>query len=204
MSNKHIMKLKKDASWETAQRKDQPFIMRESRKFCQMGCNFDDNGFVFCVLFCFLLFFSCWGERWSKYHHRRAIIGPMAFRWRADDGPNLVLWFFRGSGPVLVRHPIFCYFLGGVRTPCPPLDPPMYMQGSIVCNTPFPHRPRIARIATNWFLLIRGGGDSWGFIIFVSPIVMFYESVPIQIRCRYEYSGESAQFGWNRARIHYD
>ena len=39
---------------------------------------------------------------------------------------------------------------------------------------------------------------------FFSPIVMFYESVSIQIRCLYEYSGESAQFGWNRARIHFD
>ena len=28
---------------------------------------------------------------------------------------------------------------------------------------------------------------------FFSPIVMFFESVPIQIRCRSEYSGESAQ-----------
>ena len=70
---------------------------------------------------------------------------------------------------------------------------------------PIPHRPRIARIAKNWFLLIRGGGgDSWGFIIFLSPIVMLFESVPIQIRCRYEYSVESAKFGWNRAWIHYD
>ena len=41
-------------------------------------------------------------------------------------------------------------------------------------------------------------------LIFISPIVMFYESVPIQIRFRYEYSGELAQFGWNLARIHYD
>ena len=32
------------------------------------------------------------------------------------------------------------------------------------CYTPIPHRPRIARIATNWFLLIRG--DSCGFLIF--------------------------------------
>ena len=42
------------------------------------------------------------------------------------------------------------------------------------------------------------------FHYFFSPIVMFYESVPIQIRFCYEYSGESAQFGWNCARIHYD
>ena len=38
--------------------------------------------------------------------------GPsMAFRWRADGGPTLnaglvALWFFRGSGPVLLRNPI--------------------------------------------------------------------------------------------------
>ena len=53
-----------------------------------------------------------------------------------------------------------------------------------------------------------GGGGGGGIrevsLNKISPIVMFYESVPIQIRCRYEYSGESAQFGWNRARIHYD
>ena len=31
--------------------------------------------------------------------------------------------------------------------------------------------------------------------LFFSPIVMSYESFPIQIRCHYEYSGKSAQFG---------
>ena len=42
------------------------------------------------------------------------------------------------------------------------------------------------------------------FHYFFSPIVMSYESFPIQIGCRYEYSEESAQFGLNRTRIHYD
>ena len=42
----------------------------------------------------------------------------MVFGWRADDGPTLnagfvALWFFRGSGPVLLRNPIFCDFSGG-------------------------------------------------------------------------------------------
>ena len=42
----------------------------------------------------------------------------MAFRWRADDGPTLnaglvALWFYRGSGPVLLRNPIFIFFQGG-------------------------------------------------------------------------------------------
>ena len=44
----------------------------------------------------------------------------------------MLAWFFRGSGPVLLKIPIFCDFSGGggggggVRTPCPPpLDPPM-------------------------------------------------------------------------------
>ena len=40
------------------------------------------------------------------------------FRWRADVGPTLnvglvALWFFRGSGPVLLRNPIFLWFSGG-------------------------------------------------------------------------------------------
>ena len=49
----------------------------------------------------------------------------MAFLWRADDGPALnaglvALRFFRGSGPVLLRYPIFSDLSGGgVRTPCP-------------------------------------------------------------------------------------
>ena len=68
--------------------------------------------------------------------------------------------------------------------------------------TPIPHRPRLARIAMNLFFSLFGGIREVSF--FSSPIVMLYESVPIQIRCRYEYSGESAQFGWNRARIHHD
>ena len=35
-------------------------------------------------------------------------------------------------------------------------------------------------------------------------IVLFYEPVSIQVQFRYEYSGELAPFGWNRARIQYD
>ena len=72
-----------------------------------------------------------------------------------------------------------------------------------VWNIPLFHTghesPELPRID---FLLIRG--DSWGFIKKISPIVMVYESVPIQIGFRHEYSGESAQFGWNRTRIHYE
>ena len=56
--------------------------------------------------------------RGTKYYDKWAIIGlpakchQMAFRWRADDGPTLnaglvALGFFRGSGPVLLRNPIF-------------------------------------------------------------------------------------------------
>ena len=71
---------------------------------------------------------------------------------------------------------------------------------SISSYTPIPHRPRISRIATNWFFFLFGGFVRCHY--FFSPIVMFYESVTIQIRCRYEYSGESAQFGCNRANMH--
>ena len=38
--------------------------------------------------------------------------------WRADD--DLVACHFRGSGPVLLRNPIFCD-ISGVPTPCLPL-----------------------------------------------------------------------------------
>ena len=83
--------------------------MRGSRKFCQRGSNFD--GFFFGYRFLVN------EGRGPKYHLKRAIIGPpakrhlMAFRWWADDGPTLnaglvVLGFFRGSAPVLLRNPI--------------------------------------------------------------------------------------------------
>ena len=51
----------------------------------------------------------------------------MAFRWQADCGPTLnaglvASWFYKGSGPVLVRYPIcLCFFHGGLD----PLDPHM-------------------------------------------------------------------------------
>ena len=46
----------------------------------------------------------------SSARKRNAIY--MAFRWRVDDGPTLnaglvALGFFRGSGPLLLRNPIF-------------------------------------------------------------------------------------------------
>ena len=59
--------------------------MRGSRKFYQRGSNF--NNVFFLV--------DKEGEGGSKYHYKRAIIGPpakrhlMAFRWRADDDPTL-------------------------------------------------------------------------------------------------------------------
>ena len=52
----------------------------------------------------------------------------MAFRWRADDGPTLnaglvhvASWFFRGSGPELLRNAIFLrFFRRGSGSPVPP------------------------------------------------------------------------------------
>ena len=35
-------------------------------------------------------------------------IGPPGKRWRADDGLTLNAGSGMGSGPVLLRHPIFC------------------------------------------------------------------------------------------------
>ena len=78
--------------------------------------------------------------RGTKYHYKRAIIGPpvkhnlngvsLACRW----WPYIEWWLgsfviFRGSGPVLLRKPIFCDFSGGggggSGPPVPPLDPRM-------------------------------------------------------------------------------
>ena len=58
----------------------------------------------------------------------------MAFHWRVDDG--LTLTSGLGSGPVLLRNPIF-YDLqggGGVRTPVPPLDPRMLSTMLSTCH----------------------------------------------------------------------
>ena len=56
----------------------------------------------------------------------------MAFCWCAYVGPNLnagliALWFFRGSGPVLLRNPIFLWFFRGGPDP---LSPPLPPSGS--------------------------------------------------------------------------
>ena len=91
-------------------------IMRESSKFCQRGSNFDN------------VFFSWWEEGGPKYHYKRTILGPPAKRLRADDGPTLnaglvALYFFRGSGPVLLRNPIFFIFFSGGEGGPDPLSP---------------------------------------------------------------------------------
>ena len=72
-----------------------------------------------------ITFLLCWwGEVGSKYDFKWATIGP--FRWRADDGQILndglvALWFFRRSGPVLLKkqHYILWFFSGPY--PCPSL-----------------------------------------------------------------------------------
>ena len=85
-------------------------------------------------------FLSLWGEGGPKCEYKLDFIGPpakrhkMAFRWPADDGLTLnfglvALWFFRGSGPVLLRNSIFCNSSGsGLGPPVsslPPLGPRM-------------------------------------------------------------------------------
>ena len=51
----------------------------------------------------------------------------MAFRWQADGGPTMNaglvnMWFYRGSGPVLLRNPYILVIFrgGGGPDPCPP------------------------------------------------------------------------------------
>ena len=63
-------------------------------------------------------FFSWWGEREFTYHYKRAIIGPAAKRHLNDEGQTLnaglvALRLFSGSGPVLLRNPIFLCRGGG-------------------------------------------------------------------------------------------
>ena len=95
-----------------------------SRKFCQRGTPLT-------TIYSFiLLFLVWWGEEWSKYHYKRAINGPpakrhlngvsLAGRWWS----NIECWIgsfvvLRGSGPVLLRNPLFLYFPGGSRPPVP-------------------------------------------------------------------------------------
>ena len=73
--------------------------------------------------------------RGYKYHYKRATIGPsakrnlMAFRWRANGRPTLnaglvALRFYRESGPVLQRNPIF-FRQGRCPDPLPPPPPPL-------------------------------------------------------------------------------
>ena len=85
-------------------------------------------------------------ERGSRYHKKRANIGPVAKRHFAG-GPIVAqhntlnarlkdLLFFRGSGPVLLRNPIFLSFSRGSGPPVPPLDPHMHVQQSSGDRTP--------------------------------------------------------------------
>ena len=91
--------------------------MRESRKFCQRGSNFDN-----------VFFKSWWGEGGSKSLFKQAIIGPPAKRRFSGMPMNAQHWmlasqlrFLRGSGPVLLENPIFCDFSWGGPDPLSPL-----------------------------------------------------------------------------------
>ena len=58
----------------------------------------------------------------SNTTKKQVIIGQMAFRWHANDSRLGSFWFFRGSGPVLLRNPIFLWFFrrGGRGSQDPP------------------------------------------------------------------------------------
>ena len=84
--------------------------------FCQRGSKFDKK-------------FSWWGDRGSKYRYKWAIIRPpvkrhlngvwLTCQWWPNNG-LVALWFFRGSGPVLLRNPIFLWFFRGGPDPLSP------------------------------------------------------------------------------------
>ena len=93
-------------------------ITCDTLTLCSRGSRIGPLTALFSYLFC---------ERRAV---KRAIIS-MTFFWLADDGPILnagtvALWFFRGSGLVLLRKPIFTWVFNGPEPLSPPpLDPPM-------------------------------------------------------------------------------
>ena len=66
------------------------------------------------------IFFSWWEDP-NTTKSGPTLAGQRNAIWRANDGPTLntglvALWFYRGSGPVLLRNP-FCDFSGGEFRP---------------------------------------------------------------------------------------
>ena len=94
--------------------------MRGSRKFCQREFNSEN------------IFFFGWRRvGGSIYHFKQVIIGPPAKHhlngvllvclWRPNIEHGLVaLWFFKWSGPVLLRNLIFLWFFRGPDCLAPP------------------------------------------------------------------------------------
>ena len=92
----------------------------------QMVCA-DPESFVRGSYFDNVFFYSWWGEGWSKYHYKRAIIGPPAkhffclslacqwwLAWRLCD--------LQGIWTSIAEKPyIFVIFQGGSGPPVPPL-----------------------------------------------------------------------------------
>ena len=130
--------------------------MRGSWKFCHRGSNFNY------VFFCRFVF-SRWGGRGSKYIFLEGHIGPPAKRhWNGGSlvcgwCPNMdagleALWFFRGSGPVVLRSPIYLWFFRG-EGPDPMPPPPLWIRA---CGTD--NRGSIgdefSAIVVFWLLLI--------------------------------------------------
>ena len=94
------------------------------------------EGVLWQFFFCFV--FSWWGVGGSKYHYKRAIIGPPAKRHLNGVShacwwwPNIECWLggfvvFQGIWTRIAKKPyIFCDFSGGGSRPhVPPLDPHM-------------------------------------------------------------------------------
>ena len=91
----------------------------------------------------------------------------MVFRLRANNGPKLnagfeALWFFRGSGPVLLGNLNFCDFPGRSVPPAPPpsgsahalIMPLFFRHESTVCLWHLLHcRLPLSWIQTPWTLI---------------------------------------------------
>ena len=113
--------------------------MRGSRKFCQRGSNFD-------TFFFFFFFFWGGGEirgvEGSRYHYKRAFIGPpakrhfngvsLAGRYR----PDIECWLFsfvifQGIRTSIAKEPYICMI---VQASGPPAPSPLWIRA---CGTAF-------------------------------------------------------------------
>ena len=120
----------------------------------------------------------------------------MAFRWRADDGPTLnaglvALWYFRGSGPVLLRNPIFLWFSRGAE-----VGPPVPLW---ICACSLPLIPPMPRHEKTWLCSVRKPKTQTSLCIRLAPVLFVRYSNLLQAKIQYSstlYTFKHVQIGF--------